>query len=81
MFLKRKNKNFYTESQKGEGWIDHISIDEKRKRYILDIDKDERTLGGYERGKPVYSYYVSRLIFDIIVTGIKEQGFSEYKGR
>ena len=70
---------FYTESKNNEDLVDQISIDTKNKRYILDIDADIIvTDGEYEDGTEIYSLYISRYMFDLIVAEIKNRGFVEY---
>lgn len=70
---------FYTDSKNNEDLVDQISIDTKNKRYILDIDADIIvTDGEYEDGTEIYSLYISRYMFDLIVEEIKNRGFVEY---
>ena len=70
---------FYTNSKNNEDLVDQISIDIKNKRYILDIDADIIvTDGEYEDGTEIYSLYISRYMFDLIVEEIKNRGFVEY---
>lgn len=70
---------FYTDSKNNEDLVDQISIDTKNKRYILDIDADLIvTDGEYEDGTEIYSLYISRYMFDLIVEEIKNRGFVEY---
>ena len=70
---------FYTNSKNNEDLVDQISIDTKNKRYILDIDADIIvTDGEYEDGTEIYSLYISRYMFDLIVAEIKNRGFVEY---
>ncbi|MCH5180792.1 MAG: hypothetical protein J1F32_06235 [Erysipelotrichales bacterium] len=80
MFLAEDWEMFYTESKTGEDClVDQISIDIKRKKYILEIDTDDRVTDGCDsKGKEIYSSYVSRFVFDIIVQAIKEnEDFTE----
>ena len=71
---------FYTDSQlDNEDLVDQISIDTANKRYILDIDAIDMVTDGYdENNEPIYSTYVSRTVFDIIVEGIKRQNYVRY---
>ena len=81
MFLAREWSMFYTVTKRQErNWdlVNQISIDEKNKRYVLDIDAPDLVTDGYdEEGEEIYSYPVSRLVFDIILNGLKEKGFKE----
>ena len=81
MFLAKDWEMFYTDSHKSskeEYLVDQISIDKVNKRYIFDIDADDRVTDGYDyKMNEINSIYVSRLVFDIIVQGIKERGFKE----
>lgn len=71
---------FYTDSKNNEDLVDQISIDADNKRYVLDIDaEDWVTDGEDENGNEIYSNYVSRYMFDLILKAIKENGFVELK--
>lgn len=79
MSLIKKWEMFYTDSKKDTELVDQISIDTRNKRYILDINEDSIiTDGYYEDDTPIESFYVSRYIFDIIVSGVKANGFIKY---
>lgn len=72
---------FYTNSLNDEELVDQIYIDDKGKRFILDIDVNEMETDGYdENSEPIYSTYVSRTVFDIIVDGIKQKKYVKYVG-
>ena len=81
MFLAKDWEMFYTDSHKSSKekyLVDQISIDKVNKRYILDIDANDLVTDGYDSEmNEINSNYVSRLVFDIIVQGIKERGFKE----
>ena len=74
---------FYTEavcSNEDETIVDQVSIDEVNKEYLLETgDSFQITEGFLPGGFELCSLYVSRLVFDIIVQGIKERGFKEAK--
>ena len=81
MFLATEWEMFYTESKGNDELVDQISIDEKNKRYMLEINAHDEVTDGYdEKGNEVVSWYVSRLVFDIIVKGIEERGFVKFVG-
>lgn len=73
----------YTNHTEDEDFVDNISINVKRKEYILDIEVSDFMLDSFDydamvnEGKEIYyeSTKVSREIFDIIVAGVKEKGF------
>lgn len=67
----------YTDSKVDEDLVDQVSIDMENKRYVLDIDADMCiTDDTDENGEPfACSYYVSRKLFDFIITALNEQGF------
>ena len=73
-------ERFYTDSKTGDEWlVDQIEIDVKNKRYILSIDANELITDGYdEEGEPISSYYVSRFMFDLLVSGVIAKGFQEH---
>ena len=80
--LSIKNcETFYTVSRKAtdeDDLVDQISIDKDRKEYFLQENEDCNITDGYlPGGYEINSLYVSRLIFDIIVEGVKNAGFKE----
>ena len=74
---------FYTAavgSNEDEALVDQVSIDEVNKEYLLETgDSFQITDGFLQGGFELRSLDVSRLVFDIIVQGIKERGFKEAK--
>ena len=72
---------FYTVavcSNEDETLVDQVSIDEVNKEYLLETgDSFQITDGFLQGGFELRSLDVSRLVFDIIVQGIKERGFKE----
>ena len=73
-------ENFYTDSDKGEDFVNHISIDVANKRFILDEGVSYLITDGFdENSKEVYSTYVSKAIFDMILKGVKENNYTEYR--
>ena len=78
-FLSKDWEMFYTTSQNGdEKLIDQISIDKINKRYVLDIGAREICVNGSQSYEPIVSCFVSRLVFDCILEGLKNKGFVEY---
>ena len=78
MFNYEEWELFYTNSDKDDDYVNQICIDVARKRYILELDADHRVTDGFDEfGNEIYSYYVSKEIFNIIVNGVKESGFKE----
>ena len=81
MLIRKNCERFYTAavgSNEDEDLVDQVSIDEVNKEYLLETGDsfqitDEFLQGGFE----LRSLDVSRLVFDIIVQGIKERGFKE----
>ena len=81
MELIQKWEMFYTESKNDEDLVDQVSIDTKNKRYVLDIDADYLVTDGYyEDDEPICSIPISRFVFDLIIKGLKTDGFIEYVG-
>lgn len=69
---------FYTDSE-DEELVNQISIDVRRKRYILDENVHWLCTDGYdEEDNPICSIYVSSVIFDILLKGVKDAGFVRY---
>ena len=83
MLIRKKCEMFYTKvlgSNEDESIVDLISIDEVNKEYLLETgDSFQITDGILPGGYELNSIYVSRLVFDIIVQGIKEREFKEAK--
>ena len=79
MFLATDWEMFYTHAAgapKDSDLVDQVSIDETNKRYILDINAmDLITEGIDQKGNEINSFYVSRLVFDIIIEGLEQRGF------
>ena len=85
MGFTKEWEDFYVYKEEGEyeNFIDNISINVRRKEYILDIDTTDGILDSIDydalvnEDKEVYYYSteVSREIFDIIVAGVKEKGY------
>ena len=82
-FLMANWEMFYTDSNQQneeETLVDQISIDKDNKVYVLYESADYMiTDGTDEEGNEVYSYYVSREIFDIILHGLKSNGYKQAK--
>lgn len=83
MFLTNGWDVFCAHSKTNDIGTDQISIDGRNKRYILDIDivryMPEEYDSDYDEDEsiPRYTTYLSRLVFDIILNGLKEKGFKE----
>lgn len=79
MFLVKDWEVFHTNAinaTEDSYLVDQISIDRVNKRYVIDIGASDLATDGYdEAGDPVNSTHVSRLVFDIIVEGLKQRGF------
>lgn len=79
MFLVKDWEMFHTDAinaTEDNYLVDQISIDKANKRYVIDIGETYSVTDGYdEAGDPVDSTHVSRLVFDIIVEGLKQRGF------
>ena len=77
----RKWERFYTdaEGQNIEGeLVDYLAIDVVNKEYVLYQNAfDAITDGEDEFGNEIYSTYVSREIFDIILQGVKSNGYKQ----
>lgn len=81
MFVATEWEMFYTRSKGNNELVDQISIDKNNKRYVLDVDAVDMITDGEDGfGNEIVSWYVSRLVFDIIVQGVKDKGFIELKG-
>ena len=81
MLIRKNCEMFYTAAVgSNEDSVDQISIDEVNKEYLLETgDGFQITDGFLPGGFELRSLDVSRLVFDIIVQGIKEHGFKEAK--
>ena len=78
MKLTTEWEMFYTDSKNYEDLVHQISIDIENKRYVLDINAEIWVTDGEdENGNEIYSNYVSRFIFDLILKSLKELGFVE----
>ena len=72
---------FYTDAKyqnKEESLVDQISIDVVNKVYILEEEAPDMITDGYDdEDNEIYSAYVSREIFDIIIQGLKSKGYKQ----
>lgn len=69
---------FYTDSKTNEDLVDQIKIDVANKTFVMYINADINiTDGEDENGEEIYSLYVSRFVFDLIVQGVKEKDFKQ----
>ncbi len=69
-------ERFYTTSKISEDLVDLIEIDITNKKYNLYINHIDTITDGYTKyGESTYSFYVSRSIFDILVSAIKSSDF------
>ena len=82
-FLAKNWEMFYTESKmqnKEEDLVDQISFDAVNKVFLLYESVSIMVTDGYdEKGTEIYSIYVSREIFDIILQGLKSNGYRQLK--
>jgi hypothetical protein len=77
MAYSREWEDFYTESKNNEDLCDYININTKKKQYILYVDADiEITDSVDENDNYHFAEETSREIFDIIVSGVKEKGYT-----
>ena len=77
MAFSREWEDFYTESKNNEDLCDYININTKKKQYILYVDADiEITDSVDENDNYHFAEETSREIFDIIVSGVKEKGYT-----
>ena len=80
-FLAKNWEMFFTESKiqnKEKDLVDQVSIDVVNKRYLVDESVDLLVTDGCdEEGTEIYSTYVSKEIFDIILQGLKLKGYKE----
>ena len=80
MLIQENCEMFYTEAidSNDDDLVDQISIDKVNKEFLLQTgDMYVISDGFFPSGREVSSWHVSRLVFDIIVQGIKEGGFKE----
>ena len=58
--------------------VDQVEIDVENKCYALYLNADYEITDGYDKyDTPINSWYVSRTIFDIIVKGVVDKGFTK----
>lgn len=79
MFNYKEWELFYTTSEKDEDYLVHqIYIDVVNKRYIVEMDAPCEVTDGFDEfGNEIYSDYVSRGVFDMLVKSVKENGYKE----
>ena len=77
MAYSREWEDFYTESKNNEDLCDYININTKKKQYILYIDVDNDITDSVDENDNYhFAVETSREIFDIIVSGVKEKGYT-----
>ena len=77
MSFNNEWEEFYTDSLNDENLVDYISINTRRKKYILYNDVDDIiTESVNENDEYEVAMYVSRTIFDIILSGVKEKKYT-----
>lgn len=76
MYLIDQWNVFRAVSDKNKKCLDQISIDELNKRFILDIEAVDYFTEDCEDWYR-FSDSVSRFVFDLILDGIKEKGFTQ----
>lgn len=81
MFNVTEWELFYTCSEKDEdNLVDQIYIDVVNKRYLLELDAPCLVTDGFDEcGNEIFSDYVSKAVFDMIVWGVKQNGYEECK--
>ena len=68
----------YTDSKNDEDLVDQVSIDFRNKRYGLDIDANSCVTDGCdEEGNEIYSHYVSRALFDLVIESLDSKGIKK----
>ncbi len=82
-FLAKNWERFYTDAKtqnKEESFVDQISIDVINKVYVLYEQVDYEAIDGEdEKGNEIYSFYISREVFNIILKGLKSKGYKQVK--
>ena len=81
MYLIDKWDVFCAESKDNDIDIDQISIDERNKRFVLDVGGSELLTDELEEMIPEGSTCVSRFIFDLVLNGVKAKRFTELVGK
>jgi len=78
-FYANQWEMFYTEAKSGDdNLVDQISINNRNKRYLLEIETNYMATDGYDEVLvPISSKYVSRFLFEMIVEGVKNKGYKE----
>lgn len=75
MFLITEWEMFYTDTEDADT-IDQISIDTANRRYILDTNVSFLASDGCDdEENEVSSTYVSRAVFDLLLAGLKQNGY------
>ena len=76
-------ERFYTDAKtqnKEESFVDQISIDAINKVYVLYEQVDYEAIDGWdEKGNEIYSFYISREVFNIILKCLKSKGYKQVK--
>ena len=79
MFLMKNWELFYTDAKgakEEDDLVDQVSIDTVNKRYVLDEGVSDMLTDGYdEENEPIYSKYVSREVFAMLVDALKRNGY------
>lgn len=80
MFNVTEWELFYTKSDKDEDYlVNQICIDVVNKRYILETDVPCHATDGFDSfGNEIFSDYVSKAVFDMLVKSVKDNGFTQY---
>jgi len=78
MSFRYEWEDFYTDSMNNEDLIDYIAINSKQKKYILYKDHDDLITESVDQdGNYDESMYVSRTVFEFILSGVKEKNFTQ----
>lgn len=74
-------KRYYTDSDKGEDFVNIVSIDCVNKRYILEYGINSLVTDSIdEHGNDIGYAYISEGLFEIIVCGLKGLGYKACDG-
>ncbi len=71
-------ERFYTKSKISDLLVDMIEVDVENKKCNIYINYDDRVTDGYDEfGEAIFSDYVSRFIFDILLNAINSSDFEK----
>ena len=77
MSYENEWEQLYTESKIDEDLVDLISINADEKEYLIELNAPSMVTDGEDdEGNQIYSSYISRFTFDLIVKALKESELS-----